>query len=358
VLIEPADIAHPVGINVMDWDRNNPAERSFITDEMLRIFEILYNMPLAGGPQFEMYFRSAMSLAMASPDHPACLRDIVRIFADNDFRKELLERTTNTDVKRFWEQIAPYTSGDQSLSNFTPYITSKFDRMMSNEHLAPILNVTHSSIDFSEILNGRKILILNAGKAVVGLQSAQMLGMIVVAKLLTAAMRRVRLPEAKRIPFFLYIDEFQNFTTDSIFEMAAEGRKFGIALHLANQSLAQMEANRRDTLLGSISTVLSFRLGPADAAFISPYVGPRFNGRDLLDIPNYSAIARLSNRAGVAHPFFFQAADAVPPRDDKRVAQIRKICHERQAIAYAADKTKQRKQTRKSSATSKKNTQD
>jgi large subunit ribosomal protein L7/L12 len=120
--------------------------------------------------------------------------------------------------------------------------------------------------------------------------------------------------------------------------MAAEGRKFGIALHLANQSLAQMNADRRDTLLGSISTVLTFRLGPTDAEFISPYVGPRFSSRDLLEIPNYWAIARLSTRAGVTHPFAFQAADPVPPRDDQRVERIRRICQERQAAVYAAGK--------------------
>jgi large subunit ribosomal protein L7/L12 len=137
----------------------------------------------------------------------------------------------------------------------------------------------------------------------------------------------------------LYIDEFQNFTTDSIFELAAEGRKFGIGLNLANQSLAQINSSKRDALLGSISTVLAFRLGPMEAEFMSLYVGPRFSSRDLLEIPNYWAVARLSTQDGVTHPFAFQAADPVPPRDDQRLGRLRVLCRERQAVVYAANQT-------------------
>jgi len=339
VLVEPADCTHPVGLNVLEWDRNNPAERSFIIDELLRIFNALYNMEQCGGPMFQMYFRSACALAMADPNHPSKLEDVSRIFTDDSFRKRLITGAMDKRHKVFWEDMAAEVGGEASLRNMAPYIISKFDQMLYDEHLRPILNVRKSTIDFDRILNERKILILNAGKASVGQLSARTLGMFVVARLLTVAMRRVKLPLAQRLPFFLYVDEFQNFTTDSIFELAAEGRKFGIGLNLANQSLAQIDSAKRDALLGSISTVLAFRLGPMDAEFMAPYVGPRFSGRDLLEIPNYWAVARLSTQDGVTHPFAFQAADPVPPRDDQRLARLRDLCRERQAVVYAANHT-------------------
>ena len=148
---------------------------------------------------------------------------------------------------------------------------------------------------------------------------------ILSARLLNAAMKRASMRPENRKPFFYYVDEFQNFTTESVEDMATEGRKFGIVLHLANQSLAQIPGRMRDTILGNVSTLLLYRLGPYDACFMEPYVVPYFNFRDLMELPNHHAIARIPAAGGISRAFCFQPAKPLPVLDEQRIAHIRRM---------------------------------
>jgi len=161
------------------------------------------------------------------------------------------------------------------------------------------LNARRSTIDFERLIDG-KILVANLARGVIGALNARLPGMILSARLLNAAMKRASVRPENRKPFFYYVDEFQNFTTESVEDMATEGRKFGIVLHVANQSLAQIPDRMRDSILGNVSTLLIYRLGPYDACFVEPYLVPYFNFLDVMELPNHHAIARIPAHGGVS----------------------------------------------------------
>jgi len=332
VLFEPANTECPVGVNLLQWDRNNPAERSFLVDELLRIFDNLYDLRATGGPMFESYARAAVMLLLSDPSYEANLQDVERVFVDREFRDELLEKCADPILVRFWTELAARASGEAALSNMAPYVTSKFDRFIKNAFLAPILDARRSTIDFDSVLEG-KILVANLAKGLIGSSNARLLGMILSTRLLNAAMKRVKTPIEQRTKFYLYADEFPNFTTETLLEMAAEGRKWGLVLHLANQSLAQIPDRTRDTILGNVGSLLLFRLGPRDALCMEPYLTPHLNSLDLMELPNYHAVARLVSNTKMTRAFWFETSGRVPIAREDRIEYVRTLCRERNAAS-------------------------
>jgi hypothetical protein len=324
VLFEPANLECPVAVNLLQWDRNNPAERSFLVDELLRIFDNLYDLRVTGGPMFESYARAAVMLLLSDPSYEANLQDVERVFVDREFRDELLERCTDPILVRFWKELAARASGEASLSNMAPYVTSKFDRFIKNAFLAPILDARTSTIDFDSVLEG-KILIANLAKGLIGSLNARLLGMILSTRLLNAAMKRIKKPNEQRATFYFYADEFQNFTTETLVEMASEGRKFGLVLNLANQSLAQLPDRTRDTILGNVGSLVLFRLGPRDACFVEPYIAPQLSALDLMELSNYHAVARLVSDTKMTRAFSFQPLAPTATYDPERVEHVRRV---------------------------------
>ena len=324
VLFEPANLECPVGVNLLQWDRNNPSERSFVVDELLRIFDKLYDMSLAGGPMFETYTRSAVMLLLSDPSYEATLQDVERVFVDKEFRDGLLEECPDQTLVRFWKVLAPRVSGEAGMSNMAPYVSSKFDRFVKNAFLAPILDARRPIIDFDGLLDG-KIFVANLSKGLIGSLNARLLGMILSSRLLNAAMKRSKKPVEQRTKFYLYADEFQNFTTETLVEMASEGRKFGLVLNLANQSLAQLSERTRDTILGNVGSLILFRLGPRDASFVEPYIAPYLSAMDLMELPNYHAVARLVTNAKMSRAFSFQLAGEPFKYDPDRAASVRNL---------------------------------
>lgn len=334
VLFEPANLECSVGVNLLEWDRSNPAERSFVVDELLRIFDKLYDMSLAGGPMFETYTRSAVMLLLSNPSREATLQDVERVFVDKEFRDGLLEECPNQILVRFWKTLVPRVSGEAGLSNMAPYVSSKFDRFVKNAFLAPILDARRSAIDFDAVLDG-KILVANLSKGLIGSLNARLLGMILSSRLLNAAMKRTKKPREQRTKFYLYADEFHNFTTETLVEMASEGRKFGLVLNLANQSLAQLSDRTRDTILGNVGSLVLFRLGPRDASFVEPYITPHLNARDLMELPNYHAFARLVTNTQMSRAFSFQLAGEPFKYDPERASSVRKVIAEEYQLKAA-----------------------
>ena len=325
VLFEPANVDCPTGVNLLEWDRNNPSEKSFLVDELLRIFDSLYDLKATGGPMFESYARAAVMLLLSDPSYTANLEDVERVFVDRDFRACLLERCPDPLLVRFWKDLVARASGETSLSNMAPYITSKFDRFVKNAYLAPALDARKSAIDFDKVLDG-KIFVANLSKGLVGNLNARLLGMVLSTRLLNAAMKRSAKPRNERVKFYLYVDEFHSFTTDTLVEMASEGRKFGLVLTLANQSLAQLWDRTRDSILGNVGSLVLFRLGPRDAWFVEPYIAPQLCGLDVLELPNYHAVARLVSDTKMTRAFTFQPAGQFSIPDAKRIESVRKRC--------------------------------
>jgi hypothetical protein len=163
--------------------------------------------------------------------------------------------------------------------------------------------------------------------------SSEELGMILSTRLLNAAMKRTNKPWDQRAKFYLYVDEFHNFTTETLVEMASEGRKFGLVLNLANQSLCQLPDRTRDTILGNVGSLVVFRLGARDAWLVEPYIAPQFCALDLMELPNYHGVARLVSASKMTRPFTFRLGGQTAQPDEERVKRVRNFCNEQYRLA-------------------------
>jgi len=304
VLFDPGYIQKPIGLNMLEYDFNKPEQKTFIVNEMLSIFDRLYDMKTAGGPMFEMYMRNALQLLMEdAANEPATLVEVPRIFTDNDYRNRKLDRITNPVVIDFWNKEATKVGGDASLANMSPYITSKFNNFIANDYMRPIIGQTQSSFNFRKLMDERKILLVNLSKGRIGDINANLLGMIIVGKLLMAAFSRIDTPENERKDFNLYIDEFQNFTTDSISVILSEARKYRLNLVIAHQFIAQLQEKIRDSVFGNVGSMIVFRIGADDAQYLVKQFEPVFSERDLISIDNLNAYVKLLVRGQTTVPF-------------------------------------------------------
>ncbi len=304
VVFDPSDLNRPLGLNMIEYDFSKPEQKTFIVNEMIGIFDKLYDLKVTGGPMFEQYMRNALLLLMEDAvNEPATLMEIPRIFTDVEFRQRKLKRISNPIVVDFWEKEALKAGGEAALSNMTPYITSKFSTFITNDYMRLIIGQTKSAFNFREIIDSGKILLINLSKGKIGDINANLLGMIFVGKILMAALSRVDKQEEERRDFNLYIDEFQNFTTDSIAVILSEARKYHLNLTIAHQFIAQLLEKIRDAVFGNVGSIVAFRVGPQDAEFLVKQFEPVFNKSDLINIDNFYAYAKLLIKGETAKPF-------------------------------------------------------
>ncbi|MCL5114550.1 MAG: type IV secretion system DNA-binding domain-containing protein [Patescibacteria group bacterium] len=304
ILFDPGNLKMPVGLNMLEYDFSKPEEKTSIVNEMLQIFDKLYDLKTTGGPMFEQYMRNALLLLMEdAPNEPSTLMEVARVFSDAEFRRRKLERISNPVVRDFWEKEAVKAGGEAALQNITPYVTSKFNNFTSNDYMRPIVGQVKSAFNFREIMDSGKILLVNLSKGKVGDLNANLLGMIFVGKILMASLGRADVSESKRKDFYLFIDEFQNFTTDSVSTILSEARKYKLNLTVAHQFIAQLSEKTRDAVFGNVGSTISFRIGPHDAEFLVKTFEPVFSVNDLVNIDNYQAYARILINGETSRPF-------------------------------------------------------
>ncbi len=303
IVFDPADIGKPLGINMLEFDVRYPEQKTFIVNELLSIFQKLF-LAETMGPMFDQYFRNAVLLLLDDyQSEKPTLVNIPRVLTDETYRKDKLSRETNPIVKNFWELEAEKAGGEAALANMAPYITSKINGFIANEYLRPILSQKESSFDFREVIDQKKILLVNLSKGKIGDINANLLGMLIVGKLLIAALSRVDVPEEQRADFYLYIDEFQNFTTDSIATILAEARKYRLNLIIANQFIKQLVEKIRDAVFGNVGSLAAFRVGVDDAEFLKNQFEPVFAPQDLMNIDNFNCYVKLLINNQTARPF-------------------------------------------------------
>ncbi len=304
IYFDPAQLDHPLGLNMLDYNFDRPEEKTFIVNEMQSIFNKLFSQETMG-PMFEQYMRNALLLLMEDlPNEPATLIEVPRIFTDVEFRKRKLARIHNPVVIDFWEKEAIKAGGEASLANMTPYITSKFNNFISNDYLRPIIGQAKSAFNFRQAMDEGKILLINLSKGRIGDINAGLLGMVFTGKILMAALSRVDIADGnKRRDFNLYIDEFQNFTTDSIATILSEARKYRLSLTMAHQFIAQLAEKIRDAVFGNVGSQIVFRVGPQDAEFLLKQFEPTFDRSDLVNIDNFNAFAKILINGETSRPF-------------------------------------------------------
>ena len=320
IVFEPGNLARPLGLNMLEYDLNRPEDKTSIVNELLSIFDKLYDLKTTGGPMFEQYMRNALLLLMEdAPNEPATLMEVQRVFADAAFRSRKLARIKNPVVLDFWEKEAVKAGGEASLQNITPYVTSKFNNFTANDYMRPIIGQTKSAFNFRSVMDEGKILLVNLAKGRLGDLNANLLGMIIVGKLLMAALSRADVPQEKRRDFYLYIDEFQNFTTDSIAIILSEARKYRLNLTVAHQFIAQLSDKIKDAVFGNVGSMISFRVGPQDATALVKQFAPVFTEEDLVNIDNFNAYVKLLIHGETTKPFNIRTRRA--PKGDPAFAE-------------------------------------
>lgn len=293
IYFDPGYTARPMGLNMLEYDPRFPEQKTFLVDELISIFRKLYkDVPESIGPAFEQYFRNATLLVMEDPETGNTMVDITRIFADESFRALKLSRCKNPLVTQFWRDIASKTEGEQSLANFAQYVTNKFDVFLANEIMRPIVGQEESAFNMREVMDQKKILLINLAKGRLGEMNSSLLGLIIVGKILNAAFSRAD-SSAPLSPFYLYIDEFQNFTTPSIATILSEARKYRLILNMAHQFLDQLSPEIRDAVFGNVGTKCVFRVGEKDAEFLKDTMQPEFSAQDLINLDNFCGYIKM-----------------------------------------------------------------
>jgi len=304
IYFNPGDVDMPMGLNMLEIDPKHPEQKTTVVNELFGIIDKLYNLKETGGPMFEKYFKNAVLLLLDNYEYEIpTLADISRVLVNPKFRAEKLAKETNPLVKEFWELEAEKAGGEAALANMAPYISSKVDTFVSNEFLRPIINQKNSAFNFKEVMNDGKILIANLSKGRIGDLNANLLGMIITGKLLMAALARGDMPEGQRKDFYLYMDEFQNFTTDSIGTILSEARKYRLNLIIAHQFIKQLREDIKDAVFGNVGSIAVFRIGADDAEFMKNKFEPVFGAHDLMNIDNLNAYLNLLVNGQTTTPF-------------------------------------------------------
>ena len=313
IYFNPGDLEMPIGLNILEFDPAHPEQKTILINELLAIIDKLYNLKETGGPLFEKYFKNACLLLMddfqADPTNESkipVLADISRVLVDTDFRLDKLSRESDPLVRQFWEMEAQKAGGEWSLANMAPYISSKVDTFVSNEFLRPIINQRKSTFNFRDIVDNKKVLIVSLSKGRIGEINAQLLGMLIVTKIMVAALSRADMPEDQRNDFYLYLDEFQNITTESIATILSEARKYRLNLTIAHQFIKQLKEPIRDAVFGNAGSFVVFRIGPDDAEFIKNMFDPYVVPQDLVNIDNFNAYVKLLINDKTSKPFTIQ----------------------------------------------------
>jgi hypothetical protein len=322
ILFAPADTERPLALNLLEFDSRYPEQKTFVINEMIKIFDKLYDLKQTGGPIFEQYMRNAMLLVMSDPASGSTLMEIPKVLADPAFRKMKLDRCQDPTVVDFWRKEAEKAGGEAALANVVPYITSKLTSFISNDTMRPIIGQQKSSFNLRDIMDSKKILLVDLSKGLIGEMNAYLLGMILVGKILMSALSRTDLPQEKRADFYLYIDEFQNFTTDSVNSILSEARKYNLNLIIAHQYLGQLVKNQdtsiKNAVFGNVGTWILFKIGSEDAEVMAKEFAPVFNQYDLINIEKYTAYVKLLVNNTATRPFSMTTTWPLPgiKRDD------------------------------------------
>ena len=335
IYFDPSDAERPLGLNMLEYDPRLPGSKTFVVNELLAIFDKLYNLTAHGfgGPMFEQYMRNSLLLVMEDPDSGNTLIEVPKVLADSEFRRYKLSKCKNVVVKNFWELEAEKAGGEAALANMVPYITSKMNIFIANDLVRPIISQQQSSMDVRQIMDEGKILIVNLPKGKLGDINCYLLGMIIIGKILLAAYSRADLPEEERKDFCLYIDEFQNVATETLTKALAEARKYRLSMVFGHQFIGQLDDEKRKAVFGNVGTILAFRVGPEDAKALLPQFEPVFDEEDLVNMDNYNAAFRLLIKGETVRPFTIKT---YPP--SKGNSEVARLIKEYSRAKYGRDR--------------------
>ena len=328
IIFDPSEAANPLGLNLLE--ARNEQERDFLVSELIEIFYKLFDPDKTGiiGPQFEHWLRNAALTIMAGPNGGSLL-EIPKLFTDKSFEQKKRKFLKDPQVLEFWQNQMAKTS-DFHKSEMLNYFTSKFGHFLNNSLCRNIIGQTKSGLHFDQIIQNEKILLVDLSKGKIGDLNSRFLGLILISKLQAAVLKRASLPPKSFPPFYLYVDEFQNMTTDTFANMLSESRKYGLGVHLTNQYFQQLPENIQNAVLGNVGTLLAFQLGAEDAEKLEKEFSP-FTTDDLSNLDKFNFYIKLMSGGQSTRPF---SGVSLPPMETPANTKVQTV-KTLTALAYA-----------------------
>lgn len=302
IYFNPGDMTNPIALNMFEYD--HPDQKDFLVQEAINMLYGLYDPGHTGivGPRLEHIFRNCALLLMSDPNGGTFI-DIPKLLIDDEFMKSKLKYVTDQTVLDFWTKEYPDSKRSNESGEVVSWVVSKFGPFISNESMRNILGQTKSSFNLRDVMDNKKILLVNLSKGRMGELNSKLLGIIFVMKFQAAAMSRADTPEDMREDFSLYVDEFQNFATESFESILSEARKYRLNLILGNQFMTQLTDKIREAIIGNVGTVISGRIGITDAEMLVKKFAPAFDAEDLTKMPNYQSVTSVMINNVPSAPF-------------------------------------------------------
>lgn len=307
IIFDPSDTERPLGLNMLEAEGED--EKELVAMDAMNMMIKLFGNEVFG-PRIQDYFRNGVLTLMSAPEGGTII-DVLGLFVNNDFQKKMRAHVTNPIVRSWWDNTFD-GMGDREKQEMIPYFAAKFGQFTTNATIRNILGQAKSSFDMYQAMQDGKIILVRLSKGLIGDLNAQLLGMILVSKLQVAAMRRQKIEKKDRRDFFVYIDEFQNFVTDSIESILSEARKYRVSLCLAHQYIDQLEkkdiggaTSLKGAIFGNVGNVMSYKVGELDSEFMAKIFAPVFSEQDISNQDMFKAIMKLSIDLTPSRPFNF-----------------------------------------------------
>ncbi len=303
IYFNPSDLEFPIAFNVLE--KVEPSKRHLIASGLIGVFKKIWAE--SWGPRLEYLLRNAILALLDYPE--STLLGVTRMLADKDYRKKVVVKIEDPIVKAFWiKEFSKYT--DKFASEAIAPIQNKVGQFLSVPLIRNVVGQVKSSFGLRNVMDKKQILLMNLSKGRTGEDNSAMLGAMLITKIYLAAMSRVDVPEEQRPDFYLYVDEFQNFATESFADILSEARKYHLCLIMAHQYIAQLDEKVRDAVFGNVGSMMVFRVGAADAEFLEKEFEPVFMQQDLVNIPKFNYYMRLMIDGVASDPF---SATGLPP---------------------------------------------
>lgn len=338
IYFDPSDLERPMGLNLLE--ANSEEQKDMVALDAMNIMIKMFDEEIFG-PRIQDYFRNGVLTLMDDPEGGA-LTDIVRLFTDDDYQRLKVAHVKNPIVQSFWKHQMAKT-GAREKQEMIPYFAAKFGAFVTNTMMRNIIGQTKSAFNFLDVMQNNKILLMNLSKGQTGEINSKLLGLIIVSKIQMAALARQQIPKEERRDFFLYIDEFQNYVTDSIEVILSEARKYRLGLNMAHQYLAQLEGaaakkgskqvSLKDAIFGNVGTIMSYKIGAQDSEYMGKEMAPVFSDQDLVNLDKYKAVMKLSIDTQPSRPFSIVPVNPYTEAGDhelaKAIKQLSRLKHGR-----------------------------
>ncbi len=322
IYLNPADLDYPIAFNIME--SVGMEHRHLVASGLMGVFKKIW--PDVWSARMEYILNNCILALLEYPN--STLLGVNRMLADPEYRKKVVDKITDPVVKSFWvQEYARYTQRYEVEA--TAAIQNKVGQFISNPLIRNIIGQVKSTIDMREVMDKKKILILDLSKGRIGEDNSRLLGALLITKIQLAAMSRADIPEEKRQDFFLYVDEFQNFATESFTNILSEARKYRLALILGHQYITQMEEEVRDAVFGNVGTIVAFRVGAEDAEWLEKEFQPEFSAEDLVNLGKYNIYLKLMINGLTGSAFSAETLPPLPKLEQSNRDKIIKVSRER-----------------------------